>query len=483
MPHATWGQRLRGALLWAGVVTILAIAALAAVHFAADMWAVVDGPGRPLAILRRVGISGILGLAGLALVVLVAWLAGGGRRRELAAIGLGFAALVLIRVFLAWQFDAARGEPTVYPLMADTVVQLDPDFRGRPPGYAIALAGTYLLFADRQLGAEALNLLMAVLAGGAVPGLARGLYGARPGALALLGYALWPAGALMTSVPMPHIAFDLVTIAAAWAAVGMPPGWRGDALSGAILGLGQYMRPLSPFLLPSWILARVWGGASLRSLLVTIGVTVGAFLLVLLPVMAQSTIQAGWPGISTSDYGGHSFFIGTYEPSGGMYTDEADQELRDLAGPVTLRERSGVGMRVGMERIREDPLRIAALAVRKQDTLWGTEHYGIQYALRQGLAKRPQDADATVPILVSQGFYVVALLTAALGLATLRHRPDALVPLAVTLIWVVAAMHGLLEVRDRHHAYVMPLLLPWSALAISAAWDAVARRRAPATPV
>jgi hypothetical protein len=98
------------------------------------------------------------------------------------------------------------------------------------------------------------------------------------------------------------------------------------------------------------------------------------------------------------------------------------------------------------------------------------------------LAKRPQDADATVPILVSQGFYVVALLTAALGLATLRHRPDALVPLAVTLIWVVAAMHGLLEVRDRHHAYVMPLLLPWSALAISTAWDALARRRAPAAP-
>jgi hypothetical protein len=59
-----------------------------------------------------------------------------------------------------------------------------------------------------------------------------------------------------------------------------------------------------------------------------------------------------------------------------------------------------------------------------------------------------------------------------------RRRPDALVPLAVVLIWTIAAIHALLEVRDRHHAYVVPLLLPLAALALVTLCDRIARRLA-----
>ena len=133
-------------------------------------------------------------------------------------------------------------------------------------GYTFALAGGFLLTDDRQLATEALNLLLGVLAGGAVLGLARGLYGPRAGALALLGYAVWPAAALMTVVSIPQVAFDLAVVAAAWAAVGTSPGWRGGALTGALLGLSQYLRPTAPFLLPAYILARLWPGGSRRVL-------------------------------------------------------------------------------------------------------------------------------------------------------------------------------------------------------------------------
>jgi hypothetical protein len=117
--------------------------------------------------------------------------------------------------------------------------------------------------------------------------------------------------------------------------------------------------------------------------------------------------------------------------------------------------------------------------VRKQDTLWGTEHYGVQYGIRQSLRDRPEHPDATTPMLLSQGFYVLAMATATAGLFLLRRRPDALVPLAITLTWTVAAMHGLLEVRDRHHSYVIPLLLPWSALAMATLWTTLERRLHP----
>jgi hypothetical protein len=39
-------------------------------------------------------------------------------------------------------------------------------------------------------------------------------------------------------------------------------------------------------------------------------------------------------------------------------------------------------------------------------------------------------------------------------------------------------MHAFVEVRDRHHSYVIPLLLPLSALALGAGYAALARRLA-----
>ena len=136
------------------------------------------------------------------------------------------------------------------------------------------------------------------------------------------------------------------------------------------------------------------------------------------------------------------------------------------------------GTEVALQRIREDPVGIAALAVRKQDTLWGTEHFGVQYGIRQNLRDRPDHVDATTPMLLSQGFYVLTMAAATAGLFLRRRRPDALLPLAITLIWTVAGIHALLEVRDRHHSYVIPLLLPWAGLALAELWVAFERRLA-----
>jgi hypothetical protein len=45
--------------------------------------------------------------------------------------------------------------------------------------------------------------------------------------------------------------------------------------------------------------------------------------------------------------------------------------------------------------------------------------------------------------------------------------------LAITLVWSVGLAHALLEVRDRHHAYVIPVLLPVAAVAVVALIDAI----------
>ena len=106
------------------------------------------------------------------------------------------------------------------------------------------------------------------------------------------------------------------------------------------------------------------------------------FLIVLVPVVAYNLERTGSPSISTSDYGGHVLFQGTYEPSGGEFSQRAHQELIAIAGPDPL-EWSRVGTEIALQRIREDPIGMAALGIRKQDTLWGTEHFGVQYGIDQ----------------------------------------------------------------------------------------------------
>jgi hypothetical protein len=465
---STTSQRLRSLLIWAGLLTLIALTVLAAIHLVADVWAVRLVRGRLVPV-------AFLSLAALGVAILVAWLAGLGRRRELVAIAVGFLVLLGVRIVMASQFDGPiQGEPGTYTKAAGSLLTSEWDLFGRPMGYTFALAGSFLFSQDRQLATEALNLLLGVLAGGAVLGLARGLYGARAGALALLGYAVWPAGALMTVVSIPQVAFDLAVVAAAWAAVGTPPGWRGGVLVGVILGLSQYLRPTAPFILPAYLLARLWPGGSRRAMAAAIVVPIASFLIVLVPVMAYNLERTGSPSISTSDYGGHVLFQGTYEPSGGQFSQQAHQELIAIAGPDPL-EWSRVGTEIAIQRIREDPVGMAALGIRKQDTLWGTEHYGVQYGIGQNLRNRPQHRNATLPMLLSQGFYVLVLLSASAGLWLRRHTPDALAPLVIVMIWTVSAMHAVLEVRDRHHSYVIPLLLPLSALAMSAVYEATRR--------
>lgn len=472
-------QRLRVALAWAGIVTLVILSGLALVHLALDLQPVLAIRGGWSARLLRVLPVAALSLAALGLALLVAWLAGSTRRRVGAAVIIAFFILVVVRVVVAASFDGAiTGEPGVYRDMAESLLTPEWDFKDRPMAYAFALAGGFAISPDRQLVVEAVNLLMAMLAGGAVLGLARSMYGARAGALALLGYAVWPAAALMTVVSIPQIAFDLAVVAAAWAATATPPGVRGHALTGALVGLGQYLRPTAPVMLPAYILARLWPGGSRRALLSAVAVPVLGFLLVLVPVALYNLDRLASLSISTSEYGGHSLYMGTYEPSGGTFSEVADAELIALAGSEDVATRSAKGMEIALQRIREDPVAIAALGIRKQDTLWGTEHYGVQYGIGHRFRDRPDLPVATAPMLLSQGFYILVLLSATAGLWLVRRRPDALVPLAVTLIWTVALVHALVEVRDRHHSYVIPLLLPISALAFATLYESAGRRLA-----
>jgi hypothetical protein len=479
------GRRWGLILAWAGILTLAILSVMAAVQLAFDVLEVLRVWGGRVGLLARLGPTALLGLATLALLVLVVRVAGSGRRGATAAVVIGFVVLVGVRVVVAGLYDGVGdGEPRQYDRLARAVLAGECCVADLPMGFPILLAAAYRLVADPQVAVEGVNVLFATLAGAAVLGLGARLYGVRVGSAALLAYAVWPAGALMVGVRLPHIAYDMAVAVAAWVTVSTPPGWRGSAVLGAVLGLSQYLRPSTPALLPAFLLARAWPGGRWSHLVGGVVAPISlAFLLMLLPVAWHNLGAYGELSVSTSSYAGHSLYIGTDERSGGRFSRQANEELMAIAGPDP-RARSEAGMRLALERIRRDPLAIAVLAVRKQSTLWATERYGVEYGIDRRLRQRPAEPRATTPLLMSQAFLAAVLVTATAGLWLRRRESDALAVLAIFLVWSVALAHALLEVRDRHHSYVIPVLLPLAALGAVAIIDGVAaglerRRRGP----
>ena len=165
-------------------------------------------------------------------------------------------------------------------------------------------------------------------------------------------------------------------------------------------------------------------------------------------------------------------YVGTDQRSDGHWSEENYAEFLALPG-ATVWAKSVEAGRLAQARIGADPVGFGLLALRKQGILWGTERYGVQYGIKRELADAPARPAATAPLITSDLFYALVMVGAAAGVLLMRRRPDGLLLLAVGMVVTLAFAHAFVEVRDRYHSYVVPLLLPFAAIAITAALQRV----------
>lgn len=448
--------RARWLFAWLGVAGVGLIALDATRVLVTDgirtVRALEQPPVLPGLLLAAVAICGVV-----AAVLVAARLPDAGRRGEVAALGLGLALTVGLRIALAATLDSPlTGEATFYDEMAHGVLNGQCCFADRPTGYPILLAGAYALIGRGALAGELLNLVAAVVTGLAIYALVRAVLGPRAAVIAVVIHAVWPAGVLMSNTRFTETVYIAGLLLSILAAVGTRPGAAGSAASGLLLALSQYIRPTSLALAPALLLGRLWPSAPWRNALVsTVGPFVLALLLVLLPVLDHNLRAHGEVSPLTSSFGGWSLFVGTNQGKSGGRWNRADWELLPTLSPDDTWRDSKVAGQLGIERIRENIPGFVRLAARKFHTTWGGEDYGVQYAY----TRRADRAEFTFLNLLSQAFYVAVTALAALSLFLNRHRLDRLAALTVGATLLTIATHVFLEARDRYHAFLVPLFV------------------------
>lgn len=466
---SAWPAR---SLIAAGIVLFGSVALVASAKTAEDVAVAWRSGGAVPIVLSALALAAVS-----ATVVLMARIAVRRPDRELHLIGAGLVLVVVVRLATAFLIDApVDRDMRYYDTAAAGILGGACCFESRPMGYPLLLAGAYGVIGRGALAGEALNILAALAGAILLAAVARRWFGGAAASVAIALYACWPAAALMTTARMSETVYSSqLVMAVATAALG-GTGWRWGTITGAMIGLSQYVRATSIALVPAFGLARIVGrGRSARAIAADVAALVLSSLLILVPVAVHNLRAHRELSVQTHSYGGLSLWQGTDQGSGGRFSIETWEAYPHLS-PGDLWEDGKVAARLGTARIVEDPIGFLGLQLQKFPFTWGSEDYGILFAFGSDAPSGPRETFARI---LAQGFYAAVAVLATVTLwARRRLDIDPLTALAIGLSVITAGIHVFLEARERYHMYVVPLILALAAIGIT---TAVASRAGSAT--
>lgn len=395
------------------------------------------------------------------------------------------AALVFIATRLAWILlvptqpssdfkvydDFARliaaGEP-VGPLLAAQW-----PLRQYSLGYPVVLAAVYAVFGGSWLAARLLNVVFGLLSLLLLYQAARQASGGKAARLAALFFILWPAQLVFTSVlASDHLALLLALagmVALQRALQAEKPAFIGLAAAGFLFALGYAVRTtnlllflaglLVIFLEPSRLPGRQIYTRTISAALLVISFSAALF--AYRGVMLQTT--GAYPAPSSS----FSLMIGANIQSGGMWNRK---DYRLTASIPTFEQASAFAWQEARRRIAADPLGFGTLTLRKLASLWQDDSYAIYWSTlsldTSRFAWQPA-AFTRVWMLISQIFYLAAWLLAACAAVFLFRRPNPQLRLLLLTLLGGSLLHAVLEVQNRYHYWLVPMILILAAAGVA----------------
>ena len=443
----------RAGVLWgAGLILLTLISVTALLQLGGmlnALWRTFPSPG----LAWLLGFGAIAILAAAALIVVTRWgMRQGTSSRAILALGLGLIfATRLVAIVVV--HPGLVSDWLNYHHQAAAIASGGPWFSSIPTGYPILLAPLYTLFGPHPILGELLNLAMGMWTGVMIFVIVRRRFGVSAAAPALYLFAIFPSQILMTTVLGTEVTYGAFVATAAAAVIIGPRGIRSILLAGLVLGLSQYVRTTSLFLLPAFVLLIWFQRGSVRGAVARSALLIGVVLVVLLPAVGANLAAGAGPLPTTSRYGGWSLLIGLNTETNGQY-NLSDQRLIDLPPRTAAWDKRATEL--ALQRLTANPRATLELFVRKFPMFWGADDYGATWTAKPPFnVARPI---GNVELLGSQIVYAgtLALATIYLFIRRRERHPEEL--FMMMLVGCVALLHTFVEIQTRYHSYLIPLL-------------------------
>ena len=355
-----------------------------------------------------------------------------------------------------------------YHRLAIEFTALGPVWHDRPPGWPAFLGVGYAIFGPNPVVGELMCLSMAVVTGGSctTSGSAPSAGAGRPSRCGSMRSHRRRSCIPSCSAQRPY------TQPCWWPPCGRSSASAGSGCSralaaGALLAAGQYVRAETPAFVAAFVAAAILESRRPARLGRVALALVMSFLVVLAPVIAHNLETQGEVSVSTSHFQGWSLLVGTATGNEGGFDPELAKAVGGQPGSIEFDKRA---MSLAVAHIRDDPLGVAFLAVRKVRRMWATDNYGVQWPFNPKAPAAALMAPSVPPLLrvASQAAYAMVVLMAAVSL----------LPSADDRIDGAAHLADLPRERGRPHRAGGPAALP----RIPRAADVRPGRRLPADP-
>lgn len=479
-----WAGRAAKALVVAAMLVLGAASIAAVLVLPVVVATAASGPSAlPIGTVLGAAAAVVMAMA----VLLVARLS---RSRPRAALGVGLALFVVVRVGLAASLDGVlRSDWLAYHRLALGWIAGAPPIADRPMGYPIVLGEAYRIAGTDAWVPELLNLGVATLGVVLLAWIVASLAGLRVAAVAVAVLAIAPGPALSILPRGTETLFTTALIAATGLLVATiervrrigpdPTACAFAASAACVLALASLVRPTSLALLAGAALLPFLA-AGRRGAAPMAAIVLGAAV-VLLPVAALHATTTGRWSPSTSMFIGWQLFVGTNAETGGRWS-EADVRRVDAAvggrpsvsiaaayahgifDPAALRaaaHRDATAGGLALDRIARDWPRIALMLPGKLAGGWGPADAAIDWVL----PARPPAGTARVAHAIAAQAWWVAVLVAAVVALRRGRAPWALALVAAALLVPTAVMLLALEVQPRYHEHVIPLVVALAVMA------------------
>ncbi len=323
-----------------------------------------------------------------------------------------------------------------------------------PTGWPLALSIPYAVFGPQPWLGGLLNAAFGVATVWLVFRLAAPRFGEVAAGVGAYLLAVSPDQVFMTPILGSETLYAMLVTGAA--AVLFVPGVTAVVASGIALGASQYVRATTIYVIVAFLAVMPMLPQWRRKVLAILV----AVAIVLVPVLVHNRVTHEEWSIATSRFGGWTLLIGTNQTHNGTYNVD---DLRFVGVPPETDEGNRIAREEAIRRITSDPVGFGGLVVRKFNVLWGPGYWGI----RAAGADWPADQQRGLSMAAQLVYAAMMVLAAAVGW---RLRRDPLVILVLALVAVTSAVHSFIEVSDRYHAFVVPLVCLLAGVQIARLW-------------